>query len=66
MHFLSNILERQWTIDHRLWIFSMRDYKKIVAYQLADQLVLNVYTATKQYPKEEMFGITSQLPDFRT
>ncbi len=27
----------------------------------ADQLVLNVYTVTKQYPKEEMFGITSQL-----
>lgn len=39
----------------------MRDYKKIVAYQLSDQLALAVYAVTKNYPKEEIFGLTSQL-----
>lgn len=39
----------------------MRDYKKIKAFQLADTLVLNVYRLTKTFPKEEQFGLTSQL-----
>lgn len=39
----------------------MRDYKKIKAYQLADDLVLAIYGATKAFPKEELYGLTSQV-----
>ena len=39
----------------------MRDYKNIKAYQLADNLTMEVYKATKHFPKEELYGLTSQL-----
>ncbi|PJA30058.1 MAG: four helix bundle protein [candidate division Zixibacteria bacterium CG_4_9_14_3_um_filter_46_8] len=39
----------------------MRDHKKLRAFELADNLVLSVYGATKSFPREEQFGLTSQL-----
>jgi four helix bundle protein len=39
----------------------MRDYKNIKAYQLADNLVMEVYRITKSFPREELYGLTSQL-----
>jgi len=39
----------------------MRDFRKIEAWQLADDLAVAVYEATKSFPKEEMYGITSQI-----
>jgi four helix bundle protein len=39
----------------------MRDYTKIKAWQLADDLAVAVYEVTKKFPKEELYGITSQL-----
>ncbi len=39
----------------------MRDYRKLRAFELADELVLSVYYATRSFPREEMFGLTSQL-----
>ncbi len=39
----------------------MRDFRKIIAYQLADELVLEVYRITKSFPKNELYGLTSQL-----
>ncbi len=38
-----------------------RDYKKIKAWQLSHKLVLLIYKLTKGFPKEEMYGLTSQL-----
>jgi four helix bundle protein len=39
----------------------MRDHRKLRAFELADGLVLSIYAATKTFPKEEQFGLTSQL-----
>lgn len=39
----------------------MRDFKKFEVWQLSHQLTLKIYTSTKNFPKEEMFGLTSQV-----
>ena len=39
----------------------MRDHTKLRAFELADQLAVAVYKATRSFPSEEMFGLTSQL-----
>jgi four helix bundle protein len=39
----------------------MRSYKELVAYQKAYQLALEVYRATENYPKEEIYGLVSQM-----
>ena len=39
----------------------MRDHTKLRAFELADQLAIAVYKATRSFPREEMFGLTSQL-----
>ena len=39
----------------------MRDYTKIEAWRLADDLVVHVYERTKRFPREETYGITSQM-----
>lgn len=38
-----------------------RDYRKIIAWQLADGLVKELYKATKDFPREELYGLTSQI-----
>lgn len=39
----------------------MRDYRKLKAFELIDQLVLMIYKVTASFPREEQFGLTSQL-----
>ena len=36
-------------------------YKKIIAWQSAHQFALKVYQISKKFPKEELYGVTSQL-----
>ena len=38
----------------------MTAYKNLEAWKKAMQLVKEIYTLTKKYPKEEMFALTSQ------
>jgi four helix bundle protein len=38
-----------------------RDYTKIKAWQLADELALLLYKATREFPKSEIWGLTSQM-----
>ena len=39
----------------------MRDYTKIKTWQLADDLTVSVYERTRSFPREEVYGLTSQL-----
>ena len=39
----------------------MRDFKKYDIWQLSHELTLEVYKVTSTFPKEEIFGIISQL-----
>jgi four helix bundle protein len=38
-----------------------RDYNKIKAWQLADELAIKVYKLTQKFPRDEVFGLTSQM-----
>lgn len=39
----------------------MRDHRKLRAFELADEVALMVYRITKQFPKDEIYGLTSQM-----
>jgi len=39
----------------------MRDYTKIEAWRLSDDLTVAVYEETRGFPREELYGLTSQL-----
>lgn len=39
----------------------MRDHRKLQAFQFAHELVLSIYKCTADFPKQEMFGLTSQV-----
>ncbi len=39
----------------------MRDHTKLRAFELADEVAILVYRVTAGFPKEELFGLTSQM-----
>jgi len=39
----------------------MRDHTQLRAFELADEVAMLVYRTTAGFPKEELFGLTSQL-----
>ena len=40
---------------------TVRNYRELIVWQKAMNLVELVYQATKQFPKEELYGLTSQV-----
>ncbi len=38
-----------------------RNYTKIKAWQLSDELALSIYKATERFPKSEIWSLTSQM-----
>jgi four helix bundle protein len=39
----------------------VEDFKKLVVWTKAHELTLAVYLRTRRFPKEEMYGLTSQV-----
>ena len=39
----------------------MRNYRQLVAWQVAFELVKATYLATAKFPREEMYGLTAQM-----
>jgi len=39
----------------------MRDHTKLRAFEIADEVAISVYQLTAGFPKEELFGLTSQM-----
>lgn len=40
---------------------NIKSYKKFIAWQNAHSLALKVYAVSKSFPKDELYGITSQI-----
>ncbi|HTC94849.1 MAG TPA: four helix bundle protein [Terriglobales bacterium] len=38
-----------------------KSYRDLIAWQKAIQLVTDIYKTTRQFPKEEIYGLTSQI-----
>jgi four helix bundle protein len=39
----------------------MRDHTKLRAFELADELAFLIYQLTSKFPREEVYGLTSQM-----
>ena len=39
----------------------MRDHTKLRAFELADEVAMLTYKSTAEFPKNEQFGLTSQM-----
>jgi len=39
----------------------MNSFRDLIVWQKSHQLVLAAYKATKTYPKDELYGLTSQI-----
>src|SRR5574343_265983 len=39
----------------------MHDYKKLKIWEMSTQLAIDLYRVTKAFPKDEMYGLTSQM-----
>jgi four helix bundle protein len=39
----------------------MGDYRKLAVWEKSHEFTLNVYRATASFPKEELYGLTSQI-----
>lgn len=39
----------------------MRNYKKYSVWKLGHEITLDIYRLTKNFPKEELYGMTSQM-----
>lgn len=61
MHGFGNCARIVEVISDKQKGISIFGYKKLIAWEKADLLAQKVYDLTDSFPKEELFGITSQL-----
>lgn len=50
-----------WSQSHRVNMAQEKGYKKLFVWKKADELAYHIYLETKKFPKEEAYGLTSQL-----
>src|SRR5438067_1461494 len=43
------------------WGRILKNYKELIVWKKAHEMTLDVYGATGQFPREELYGLTSQL-----
>jgi four helix bundle protein len=43
------------------YTYNIQTFRDLDAWKLGHELVLKIYSASRLFPKEEMFGLTSQL-----
>ena len=43
------------------WGDSMRDFRTLTVWQKSHQVVLRIYKVTEAFPREERYGLTSQI-----
>ena len=46
---------------HQVTTSQEKGYKKLIVWRKADELAYQIYLETKQFPKDELYGMTSQL-----
>jgi four helix bundle protein len=51
----------QLAVRNQEQIMAVRNYSELIAWQKAIDLVQEIFRATKQFPKEELYGLTSQI-----
>lgn len=39
----------------------MKDFRKLMVWEKAHQLTLKIYKITEEFPREELYGLTSQI-----
>jgi four helix bundle protein len=39
----------------------VKNYKELIVWKKAHEMTLDVYSATREFPREELYGLTSQL-----
>ena len=39
----------------------MRDFRKLAVWEKSHRLTLEIYAVTKQFPRDEIYGLTSQM-----
>ena len=39
----------------------MREHAKLRAFELADEIAMDIYRETRRFPKEEVYGLSSQM-----
>ena len=40
---------------------NQKGYRKLIVWQKADELAFQIYLVTKNFPRDEIFGLTSQM-----
>jgi four helix bundle protein len=59
----------EWRVESGEWrvkpkgglVMAVKDYRELIVWQKAMDLVEHVYLTTKNFPREELYGLTSQI-----
>ena len=57
----SFINKRSQNIEYRMERKPAKSFRDLIVWQKAHELVLTIYNVTRNFPKEETYGLTSQV-----